>query len=44
MFIVVVAGGGDGGDGGGGGGEGRGIAVKLPVIYFGTTLALLRGS
>ena len=24
--------------------EGKGTAVKLPVIYVGTTLALLRGS
>ena len=36
MVVVVV--------GGGGGGKGREIAVKLPVIYFGTTLALVRGS
>ena len=47
MVLVVGGGSGCGGDGcvgDGGGGKGRETAVKLPVIYFGTTLALVRGS
>ena len=44
VVVVVVVVGGGGGGGGGGGRKGRGIAVKILVIYVGTTLALVRGS